>query len=318
MSKPNKSNLFSIPILLLAVAGMIIYLNHNREIVALLANLSWFDVALLLLVRLLYFGVNGLFLKVFAQKFDVSLTPKEWYGLACVTAFGNFLTPLSGGMVARATYLKLRHALPYTQFLSLLMANYLVVFWGAALGGMLLALPLLPAAWPILAVFTAVFTAITALALLPVPELSWPLGRLGGYLNQVLVGWRVIRTDGRLLRTLALYTFLSLCLNGVAFWLAFTTLGVPIRWDAALLISLIAIFAIVINLTPGSLGIQEAMVSLSAELLGPGSGAGLLASLLLRATIMLAAFVLGPLYSYLLSRDLATWLSQKPTRSNDD
>jgi hypothetical protein len=50
--------------------------------------------------------------------------------------------------------------------------------------------------------------------------------------------------------------------------------------------------------------VQEAAASLAAAILGAGADVGLLASLIARAVAILAAFTLGPIFSYLLSREL--------------
>jgi len=136
-NRSPKQNWLTLIVIIVVFLGIGIYLNGNRDLFVLLTNISWPLALMMVLLRLLFVGLNGYYLKLFAQTFDIHLRFREWFGLAFMTTMGNYLTPLSGGMVARATYLKLRHAFPYTQFLSLLTASYLIIFWVAGVLGLL-------------------------------------------------------------------------------------------------------------------------------------------------------------------------------------
>jgi len=156
--------------------------------------------------------------------------------------------------------------------------------------------------WPIVLLFGSVVATTSFIFLLPVQYVPWD-NRIGRFLNTLLTGWIMVKRDHGLVLRLVLLTLLTISLNALSFWLAYEALGQPTSFMAALLLGLVAAFSIFINLTPGNLGIQEAMVGLSAELLGTGGGSGLLAVLLIRAVTVLCAFTLGPIYSYLLTRD---------------
>jgi uncharacterized membrane protein YbhN (UPF0104 family) len=86
--------------------------------------------------------------------------------------------------------------------------------------------------------------------------------------------------------------------------LAFQGFGEPVSFLSVLVISLFSYFSILINITPSNLGISEATITLASTLLGTSAGAGLTVSLLIRATTILVVFTLGPIYSYLLTREL--------------
>jgi hypothetical protein len=75
-------------------------------------------------------------------------------------------------------------------------------------------------------------------------------------------------------------------------------------------------FSLLVRITPGNLGIQEAVVSLSSGLLGIGTGQGLLVSLLIRVATMIPTFTLGPVFSFLLTRKLA--ISQEASPAAPD
>lgn len=284
------------------VVVIFVYWQQQPELQDALANLTLMSAFLLTLTRLGIFAMNGLFLREFAYKFGVKLTFSEWFGLSAITTMGNYLTPFSGGLLIRASYLKKRHQLPYSQFTTLLASNYLVMFWLIGVMG-LLTLWLMGSMWqqywPIALLFSGITVGISLVFLIPDWRLTWD-NRLSRFLNTLLEGWSQVRHDYWLLFRLLFLTLLTVFLITLSFWLAYWSLGHTISFMAALLLGLVAAFSIFINLTPGGLGVQEAMVALSSDLLGAGSGLGLLAVLLIRAVTVICAFTLGLLFSFIL------------------
>lgn len=299
--------LWSVIVLGLVIAAIAWYLNSQRQLLSAFTKLSLSTIMYLVGLRFLFLGTNGLFLREFATKFEVRLRWKEWFGLSVVTTMGNYLTPFSGGMIARAAYLKQRHAFPYTQFATLLASNYLVNFWVIGVVGALILLTLgreMQHYWQVLVFFVAVVASISALMLFPTVRLHWK-NRVARTVNTSLEGWRLVRNDRLLLARLVVFALINAFLNGLSFWVAYDAIGSRIPFNSALLIGLLTSFSLLVRITPGNLGIQEAVVSLSSGLLGTGVGQGLLVALLMRSATVILAFTLGPIFSFLLTRELA-------------
>jgi uncharacterized membrane protein YbhN (UPF0104 family) len=298
---------WSIVVLVLVLAGIALYLSFESELLAALRNISLEAVVWLVVLRLLFLGTNGLFLRDSACKFGVRLMPREWFGLSIVTAMGNYIAPFSGGMIARAAYLKRRHSFPYAEFVALLASNYLVNFWVIGVVGMA-ALSTLGTAlrfyWQVLVFFAAVVVSISALVAFPSVTLPWN-NRLAQLVNTSLRGWGLVKQDRSFLAKLVAFAFVNIVWNGLSFWVAYGALGSPVSFRGALLVGLLAAFSILLNVTPGNLGVQEAVISLSSELLGTGVGQGLLVALLIRAATLILVFTLGPISSFLLTRELS-------------
>jgi uncharacterized membrane protein YbhN (UPF0104 family) len=217
---------------------------------------------------------------------------------------GNYITPFSGGMIARAAYLKREHQLPYAHFATLLASNYLISFWVIGVVGALTLLAfgtVVRTHWQLFALFVSVVTSISGLLLLPTVRLPWE-SQVARAVNTALEGWNLVRNDWALLARLVVYTLLNILLNGLSLWVAYDSLGSRVAFRSALLIGLLTSFSLLIRITPGNLGIQEAVVCLSSGLLGTGTGQGLLAALLIRATTLLWVFTLGPTFAFLLAR----------------
>lgn len=279
-----------------------VYAYYNQEVFFTLGNLNWYNIAILLLLRFLLLIINGLFLKTFTAKLSIHLSPVEWIGLPFITSMGNYIFPLSAGMVARAVYLKNKHTLPYTQFLMLLLANYILSFWTISFIGffsILLAHSMTENIFWIQAFLLFVLLATSAILLFP--NLTFPVThRLFNSLNIALEGWQIVRNDLRVLLTLILYTTLQALLNGFTVYLSFSALKSPVAFIDALLIGILVFFSLLVNITPGNIGIQESLTTFSAVLLGSGFEYSLLVSLIIRATNMIVAFGFGPIFSYLL------------------
>ena len=285
----------------------ILFLRHHPAALHPLKDISPTVLVWLAASRIVFLILNGLTLRDAASKFGVILTPKEWIGLPFVTAMGNYVTPFSGGMLARATYLKYRHRFPYARFVSVLGVSLFILFWVAALAGVVILIATPRGAgshWEFKALFTAITIGVSGLLLLPTVRVPGT-GRLSAAVNSSLEGWDAIKGDYRLLARLALWALAGLLMNGISFWLAFAGLyGASVPVDGVFLISLFSIFFIIVRITPSNLGVFEGAVMLGAGIAGIGAGAGLMASLLIRAASLIPIFTLGPIFSYVLTREL--------------
>ncbi|HUM71769.1 MAG TPA: hypothetical protein PLK31_23325, partial [Chloroflexota bacterium] len=102
MSRRFWVNAFAILVAVGAIVAVVVYLRANQEIWQLLGNLTAVQVLLLIGVRIIFLGLNGVLLYLIAQKFAVTLSPMEWFSLAYMTALFNYIMPFSGGMLIRA------------------------------------------------------------------------------------------------------------------------------------------------------------------------------------------------------------------------
>ena len=293
-------------------------LARETDLAALLLRVNPGTLAALFVIQCLFNAVTGLMMRELALFFGVRLTRLEWYGLPVVTTMGNYLTPASGGLVARAVYLNQRHGLSYPRFLSLLSSGYLVNFLVISSLGLIAVL-----GWhikdtrvlPLSLFFLSVTAIILALLYRPIP-IPADEGRLRGFLRDVAGGWPLMRSSPTLIGKLIALSLMNILLGAGSLWLAFHALGYPVPGVDALLVSLLQTFSLLVSITPGNLGVLEGIVSLSSGLLGHGMGAGLLAALLIRAVTVLFILSHGPLFSYLLSKDWAASRSGETTPLN--
>lgn len=306
MMRLRARSILSILILLATCGGMCWYFTSDREILHLFGQISFGPAVFLIALRLLYMGTYGLFLKISTAKFHVHLSVLEWFGLPFITTMGNQLTPFAGGVLIRALYLKRKHSLPYTEFTTILAANHLIVLWMVGLIGLITCAvfgELGTWRWPLAGFFFLVVVMITVVFVLPRFFLTGQ-GVFVRTFNRFTEGWALLRGDGRLLAYAFIIVFAGIVLNGYSFWLAYHSLDLAVRPQAVVLLSLLPFFLIFISITPGNLGVQELVISLSSMLLGGGAGKGLVVALMIRAATLIPAFILGTFSGLFLIRNL--------------
>ena len=95
----------------------------------------------------------------------------------------------------------------------------------------------------------------------------------------------------------------QILISSLMLWLQFRVFGIEVSFVSALFLSAIGSLSLVIGLTPGNLGVQEAIIVFSAATIGITPAESLSAALLGRAVSLVVLFVLGPIFSYVLVRN---------------
>jgi uncharacterized membrane protein YbhN (UPF0104 family) len=284
-----------------------VFLYRERDTLANLQGISVRSILLLVSLQIAVLIVNGIALRILSTKLNVHLKTKEWLGLSFMTNLGNMITPFSGGLIARAAYLKHRHGFPYAQFVTSLAANYLISFMMIGVTGLIVLTVYhrhIAFFWELAGVFLIATFILAALMLAPPRELTWK-NRLAQNINDAIGGWNYIKGDHTLIVRLSLCTMMNILLGGAMYQVAYRSCGLAVPFDSSLLVGLLASFSILVNLTPGNFGIQEAIVAVTSALLGMGAAYGVIVSLLLRLMGLLVAFTFGAAFSYVLSRELS-------------
>jgi len=292
--------------IILFIAFLLIFLHLSRhpEAFTYIKNLTLLNFILLLILRLLFLIINGLILKIYAEKFKIHLNHWEWVGLSFTTSLGNYIAPFSGGILYRAGYLKLKHNLSLTRFTILLASNYLLTFWCVALMGLVSSISLMvnssciPSQVPIF--FGMVVIILIMMNLLPKPELSsqrWITKKI----FEAYEGLIMLTQDKKLLIKIIFLIVLNNLIIGLAFFVGYQSIGIEILFPQALIISLITVFSLLINITPANLGIQEGVVSFASSTLNIGVSEGLIVALIVRGITMILIFTIGPYFLFLFS-----------------
>jgi uncharacterized protein (TIRG00374 family) len=303
LSKQNFSRLVLFIILVIAAWYITAHLEEFKAIQHIQPKYLW----PILICVLMQNAVNGYMNKEYVRYFDIELDFTEWFGLAIVGAMGNYLTPLRGGAAGRAIYLKKKHDLPYTRFMTLFIASYLVIFF---LTGVLGAITMMGVSQVqgFLQLF-GFFVALSGGVLLFVlifSRINLPQWKIWAKVSEAMTGWKILSANKEILWRICAAVVVSYFLVAIQMYYAFLAFGFSISPIAAWLVGLFSTLGLLISITPGSLGIQEALVGLLAAFFGIGFNQGVIAQGLIRVVNIVIIFSLGPLYSYFLTKKLTS------------
>ncbi|RLC74807.1 MAG: hypothetical protein DRI81_13180 [Chloroflexi bacterium] len=310
------------PLLLVAVSvgGGVWYVYAHPAELASVRGLSLGWLALLFCLSAAKIACMGSFTKVIVRSLGIALGFWEGFGLAALSAMGNYLTPFRGGAAVRAVYLKSKHGLSYPLFLSTLSVLYLITLATSAALGVLAMLALhLRFGFvdlALLSFFLALFFLLAAFLVVikTIPRLPNSSGdqdasafrrfvwRLMSLADSVIEGWRTISTHrGALLRLLTL----SVLNSGVTLLMihfSFAAFGARLPLVESLVLSSLFMISSMIPLTPSGLGVAEVVLVLASRGFGVGETLGVFSTGLNRTVMVLSSIVWGTLFSYIMGQ----------------
>lgn len=268
------------------ICALFWHLNKNSEIIDLFSRVSIIKVLSICLVG---FFVNTISMSITQQimtsKLECRLNGLESYALSVITRVGNTLTPFRMGTIYRVIYLKKNHNLSLIQFGSMFLSLQLIlVFTGCLVSAVSLAIlsfkyQHINIVWVLC--FSTIFILSWFLLFHPVHRII-PIKWIGDKINQFVEGWQALQHEkhifwigisGRLV-SLIVYTFIFQTVLG--------ELGYKTGWLECLLFASVTSLCMLIQVIPGSLGITETVVTVTAVLFLIPSAAGFSASLLIR------------------------------------
>jgi len=239
---------------------------------------------------------NGLYIKFALQAFGVDLPAREWLSLTVTTSVLNYVTPLRGGMVVRAVYLKTHYRFGYADFLSTLSAMYLMhVFTYGLLGlaGQALLWRQGAGVDRIALVILASGAAVSALlVLVPVRLPRWqafPLRQI----VRILDGWTLLRRKRASFIKLMATTLVFAVLSALEVKLASSAVAVGLPWGGVALYTAGQNLAVLGSLTPVALGIAEVVSIYLGGALGYDISQALMIQALLRAVPLVLLLALA-------------------------
>lgn len=309
-NKLSKKKLISYAILALMLIFIGKYVAENPEILSKLGEISILDFFYLSIFVILVLVFNGIRAKVLTEIFTGNkLHPKEWFGLSMINTLGNY-SPMQGGFVARGYYLKNYYKVPYGHFASSILASTLLTFSSYSMISAL-AIGIYYLSTGTLYLAPAMFflaIAITGLAIVFfLPEIKRIKRKEGFFWSKIdsfVDGWDIIRSSKHCIPRLIAIDIVSLAIIAIRFYLAGQILGIGVNFVQAIIIAAMAMVTLLVNITPGAIGIREAIAGFSATLVGTSLTDGVLIASLERAVILFWVLLIGIPYSIYFARHL--------------
>lgn len=307
MKKVALKKIFSFTILIVLIAFFINYLyNHLHDFKQLEFVNPWL-ILILMIITLIFSINNGLITKFLLQPFKIRLKFKEWFGLSVTTTFYNLITPFKGGAISRALYLNVKHNFSYSHFVSTLSGSYVVIVLTAVLTGIVATLGIYLFygifSWLIflflIALLIPLLIIITFSPKIPETKNEW----INKFIH-VINGWHSIKSNKKSIFFVVLLTSINLIIGTIGTMISYRIIDINLGFLQALFITSVGSLSILIAITPGGLGIVEAIAVFLASILGITPAESLTASIIIRVAGMIVIFTLGPIYSYILLNHL--------------
>lgn len=243
------------------------------------------------------FALNGIELQVLARKFDRHVPLNEALALGLMIQTLNYL-PMKTGTVLNGVVMKVRYKLPLSDFMALVAGSNFIHLWVAlALAGVsLLTRSSTELKWGLL-LLVAPTVVVIGLVL-------WGrmrrVGRFSGHeskivriLSRIVDGMGLIFGDSRLLAIdIAINIGLILLWAARARW-SFIALGIDPSFAAVLTATGLGIFFSRLSVIPGGVGFREAGAAFGSAITGLKASAGMAASVIDRAVVLLWLLVIG-------------------------
>lgn len=286
------------------IGVFVIYFLQDPTRFNALREIPIYIVFIIAVFKLLIVVINGLFTKAILAAFGKNMDFKESSYLSLLSSIGNYFMPMQGGAGIRAIYLKTKYKLPYSYFISILSGNYIVTFLINSFIGLvsLIIIHQLTGVYsPLLYItFSIVFIGMIFLSIIQVPkklvEKNFDfryLNRIIKIIQEITKGWNIINGNKRLLFHLILLTLTNFIVATIITVIEFQILNYDFTAWNILLYTSLASLSLLISLTPGSIGIKEAIFIFSSSVLGITNNQILQLAVIDRGTLF---FVLGLSY----------------------
>ncbi len=263
---------------LAVMAIFLVYFFANIQKFKPLLHINGWLLVLIALVDVSIIMANGFFTKLILQPFGKFISIAECFYVSLISSAGNFFAPAGAGFVFRAVYLKKKHGLPYSEYLSILSGNYIIVFLINSFFGLLGLLLLRHKAnhqfTVLLVTFATIFVVSAGLTLAKIPAVragktkNKYLRQFISTLRKISEGWNHIISHKKLLLGLSTVTAINLVLTILVTWLIILSLHLHAGFSVLLLFSVLGSLSLFINVTPANLGIKEAIYIFSGSVLG--------------------------------------------------
>lgn len=285
---------------IVVIAILVYRIGGEGDKLARLLTIREEHLAWLFLVWLLLSIPRSLIQKLVAQKLGARLSFVDWYGLSMVTNLLSLVMPARGDYAFGAVYLKKKYNLPITRFGSIIYFNAVLLAIVLGIEGCvgLLLLGITQGLWDL-----RVWGGVVAVGLGALPFVLFSRRLLRGEtwlarkLREIAEGWELLRSDpGFILRIVALVMASSLVFT-LWMYVSYRALGFEVGIIPAFFAGVTTQMSFFFSLTPGNLGIREAVVGFVSQTTGLGFAEGVAVTVLQRAVSTVGFLICGGLFS---------------------
>jgi len=280
------------------------YIFDSSKEFSILLTVHWHTIAISALALLLNSFASAAQFTVLYQSLGVQIGIGEGLGLSQISSALNQLLPGSLGGMTRAVYMKHRYGAPYSQMPTVLLGSLIFTLFGGGLVMVFTNTIVICSGQTVPTIMWVVaFCAISSIFFggISIPkQVTQRLGRFGNMLNLFSDGCKILRANKRCLIESSIYQLFAFFCWAAAIIVSYHGLGLSIHPLAGLSIAVSTAIFNIISITPGNLGIREAILGYLTLLSGFTFVQGVAASALLRAIGLAVNLVAAPISWYLL------------------
>lgn len=297
-------------VLQLVVSALVVYLlgsfiTSNWEEFSTIFQIGWRNFAFLIACIFgAVFSASARFANIY-RAIGAKIGYLESFGLYMASGVINFILPAQSGSAVRAVYLKQRHGMPYSQAPSVILGGMVFTFF---IGGAIMLIasmyfliigqPPPRLIWSAAAVFT--FSILFLWVRIP-RRLTARLGRMGNMLNLFFDGLELLRSKPREFVLCSLWQVAEFTCSGLAFWVAFNSLGaIAFTVMAGLNFAVFGSLLNTVFITPGNIGVLEAAIGYIAQIYNFTFIEGASATALVHGAGYLVYYLIAPIGWYFL------------------
>jgi uncharacterized membrane protein YbhN (UPF0104 family) len=299
------------------------YLVAHRGDFAFVATMSLPELAAAGLLVLLMYLINAYQLGLFLKNFGLSPGHMEMVAITTAMLLGNLILPMRGGSGGLAVYLKKVYGLDFQAFGAIYGGTAVLIALintGLAMAGLVALMWSYGFVNPILSLFVVLgFAASVYLSIFP-PPVAWEGKGMCAPILEAAHSWHLLTKNRPLLaRQITAMLAISLSL-AAAFFFIYRALGSPLSLSAVVITSSVGNVAGLVPLTPGGLGIVDAVVVQIPQIYGLDPARSLAAALVFRVLCFAWACALGipgMFYAFRASRAASVSPDSPPTDGNE-
>lgn len=288
-----------------AAAALAGYLFFHRNELASLRCAAYWPLALAVFGSALILLADGALNFVMLRRLAVPVGWRECVSLSCVATAWNLLTPARGGAAFRAVYLKKVHSLGYRLFLSTLLGFYVLttlILCSAALGALVWLRTIEHRGNTTTLEWTAAVCLLGCVLAAWLPATGWENYWLLRRIGAITQGWQVLRSEPRTVLSLLCVASLQMAAGLLALWACYRALGIRLGAIEVTAVGTLGAMSTLLSITPGSLGVYEAVVAFVANTLGVEPVHSVAAATISRLVLVVLLLPLASIGTYHLTR----------------
>ncbi len=290
----------------LIVAGFCWYLWDHRADVGKTLQASPLQILGIVMLIMLGWAIAGTQTAIIYRSMRLRVTIWEGVMLTAAGGFGNYL-PMRAGTLVRAHYLKEVHGLGYARFGGITGLRTLLTLIAAGVAGMLglcaIALRQDGGGSPPLALFFGAMILLPiSLMLVPLPKWSWMPLRLRGLAHDFSDGYDALRRQPWVGFSVVILFLAQYAALGLRFLISGSAIGAEMDVVVVMMMAPLAALTQFASITPGGIGLREAVMGYVAMSLGHSFADGVFIGAIDRALLLLVTGAFGGFAFYWLWR----------------